>query len=127
MRVAWQISMPWCLPCYQSEEMKILINNDTYPRVGIETKTVALQSHAYALDPQLTLVYILIIKIRKYLCKFCETLKLFYIKWNEFCHSNVGQRMTVKETVTKILITRYTFTGLGALSNRHKSHHQEVS
>ena len=36
---------PGFLPCCQSEEMKILINNDSYPRVGIEPTTVALYTH----------------------------------------------------------------------------------
>ena len=30
------------LPCYQSEEMKTLIMNDSYPRVGIEPTNVAI-------------------------------------------------------------------------------------
>ena len=35
-------------PCFQSKEMKILINNNLFPQVEIEPATVALQSHPCA-------------------------------------------------------------------------------
>ena len=40
--------LPWC----QSKEMKILRNNNQFPRVEIEPATVAFQSHPYAPEPR---------------------------------------------------------------------------
>ena len=40
------------LPWYQRQEMKILLNNNLFPRVQIEPTTVTLQSHAFTPAPQ---------------------------------------------------------------------------
>ena len=48
LRVLWQNSLPWC----QNKEMKVLINNNSFPRVGLEATTVTLQSHPCATEPR---------------------------------------------------------------------------
>ena len=59
---AQRIFLPWC----QGEEMKLLRNNHSFPRVVIELTTVAFQSHPCAPAPRRHKKYInFIFKIRK--------------------------------------------------------------
>ena len=65
----------------QTEEMKILINNNPFPRVGIESTTVALQSHPCATTTsnyRMTYIHIFIIQIfPNILCKDLQKNCLF--------------------------------------------------